>query len=79
MVEVSMNGSSFREPTDIATALSTGEDVFADVYEPLTSIQSTLSDGVGVYLKTLSLMGIPEILDEELHEAAFSMGRKKVQ
>ena len=75
MVAISMNTSSFREPTDIATAL--GENFFPDLFEPLTCIQSTLSGGVAVNLNTLSQMEIAEIFDEELHEAVFSMTRKR--
>ena len=52
---------------DIALILQLGEIFFPGLYESLTCIQSTLSDGIGVYLNTLSQMGIPEILHQELH------------
>ena len=73
--EISLNGTSYRNPVDMATAL--GESFFPDMYEPFTLRQAIMSDGVTDYLNTIPQTEVPEILDEELHDAVFSIDRKK--
>ena len=45
-------------------------------HEPLSSRQSTLSEGVALYLNTLPHTEVAELLDKELYADVFSMGMK---